>query len=81
MTSVKVRTFPAGKRFTCTSDQSSARGGRAVRTDIFEGVLVDANLIIAAWQGERLVGIVCSLAELEEVAYLAELEIGAAQQN
>jgi hypothetical protein len=42
---------------------------------------VDANLIIAAWQGERLVGIVCSLAELEEVAYLAELEIGAAPQN
>lgn len=47
------------------------------RHDIFEGMLNNSNLIITAWDGERLVGISRSLTDFTYVAYLADLAVDA----
>lgn len=51
------------------------------RPDIFEGMLRNANLIITAWDGERLVGISRSLTDFTYVTYLADLAVDAAYQR
>ncbi|WP_216351251.1 GNAT family N-acetyltransferase [Leptolyngbya sp. 'hensonii'] len=51
------------------------------RPDIFEGMLNNANLIITAWDGERLVGISRSLTDFTYVAYLADLAVDAEYQR
>ena len=43
------------------------------RADIFEDMLNNSNLIITAWDGERLVGISRSLTGFTYVAHLADL--------
>ena len=45
------------------------------RDDIFEGMLKNANLIVSAWKGDRLVGIARSLTDFTYVAYLADLAV------
>ena len=51
------------------------------RPDIFEGMLNNANLIITAWHGERLVGISRSLTDFTYVAYLADLAVDSDYQH
>jgi len=51
------------------------------RPDIFEGMLKNANLIITAWHGERLVGISRTLTDFSYVAYLADLAVDADYQR
>ena len=51
------------------------------RPDIFEGMLKNANLIITAWHGERLVGISRTLTDFTYVAYLADLAVDADYQR
>jgi GNAT superfamily N-acetyltransferase len=51
------------------------------RPDIFEGMLKNANLIVSAWSGERLVGIARTLTDFTYVAYLADLAVDAAYQK
>ncbi len=51
------------------------------RPDIFEGMLKNANLIITAWNGVRLVGISRTLTDFTYVAYLADLAVDAAWQR
>jgi GNAT superfamily N-acetyltransferase len=51
------------------------------RPDIFEGMLKHANLIISAWEGERLIGIARSLTDFTHVTYLADLAVDAQYQN
>lgn len=51
------------------------------RPDIFEGMLKHANLLITAWHGDRLVGIVRSLTDFTYVAYLADLAVDAEYQR
>ena len=41
----------------------------------FEAMLENANLIITAWDGEKLIGISRSLTDFEYVAYLADLAV------
>jgi GNAT superfamily N-acetyltransferase len=41
----------------------------------FEAMLKNANLIITAWDGEKLVGISRSLTDFAYVAYLADLAV------
>lgn len=41
----------------------------------FEAMLKNANLIISAWDGEKLVGISRSLTDFAYVAYLADLAV------
>ena len=51
------------------------------RPDIFEGMLKNANLIVSAWSGERLVGIARTLTDFTYVAYLADLAVDADYQK
>jgi ribosomal protein S18 acetylase RimI-like enzyme len=51
------------------------------RPDIFAGMLQQADLLISAWHGERLVGIARSLTDFTYVAYLADLAVDAAYQR
>lgn len=51
------------------------------RPDIFEGMLNNANLIISAWHGNRLVGISRSMTDFTYVAYLADLAVDAEYQR
>lgn len=45
------------------------------RPDIFAGMLKNANLLITAWDGQRLVGIARSLTDFTYVTYLADLAV------
>lgn len=51
------------------------------RPDIFEGMLNNANLLITAWDGDRLVGISRSLTDFTYVAYLADLAVDTEYQR
>lgn len=51
------------------------------RPDIFDGMLKNANLLVTAWHGERLVGIARTLTDFTYVAYLADLAVDAAYQR
>lgn len=51
------------------------------RPDIFEGMLKNANLIVSAWSGKRLVGIARTLTDFTYVAYLADLAVDADYQK
>ena len=51
------------------------------RPDIFEGMLKHANLVISAWDGNRLIGIARSLTDFTYVAYLADLAVDAEFQR
>lgn len=51
------------------------------RPDIFEGMLNNANLIVSAWHGNRLVGISRSMTDFTYVAYLADLAVDADYQR
>ncbi|MDF3032020.1 MAG: family N-acetyltransferase [Moraxellaceae bacterium] len=51
------------------------------RPDIFAGMLQNANLIVTAWHGERLVGISRALTDFSYVAYLADLAVDADYQK
>lgn len=45
------------------------------RPDIFKGMLDNADLLVTAWYGERLVGIARSLTDFTYIAYLADLAV------
>jgi ribosomal protein S18 acetylase RimI-like enzyme len=51
------------------------------RPDIFAGMLQHADLLISAWQGNRLVGIARSLTDFSYVAYLADLAVDVEYQR
>lgn len=51
------------------------------RPDVFADMLAHANLLLTAWQGERLVGIARTLTDFSYVAYLADLAVDAACQR
>lgn len=51
------------------------------RPDMFEGMLKHANLIITAWDGDRLIGIARSLTDFTYVTYLADLAVDAEYQK
>ena len=51
------------------------------RPDIFGGMLNNANLVISAWHGDRLVGIARTLTDITYVAYLADLAVDADYQK
>ena len=51
------------------------------RPDIFEGMLKHANLVITAWDGERLIGIARSLTDFAYVTYLADLAVDGEYQK
>ncbi len=51
------------------------------RPDIFVGMLKNADLIITAWDGEKLVGIARTLTDYTYVAYLADLAVDADYQR
>ena len=51
------------------------------RPDIFASMLQHADLLITAWDGERLVGIARSLTDWSYVAYLADLAVDAGYQR
>jgi len=45
------------------------------RRDLMEGMMMNADLIITAWDGERLVGIARTLTDFVYAAYLADLAV------
>jgi len=51
------------------------------RPEIFEAMLKNADLVITAWAGERLVGIARTLTDFAYVAYLADLAVDAEFQK
>lgn len=51
------------------------------RTDIFAGMLGNADITITAWDGEKLVGIARTLTDYTYVAYLADLAVDVAYQR
>jgi len=51
------------------------------RPDIFASMLQHADLLITAWDGERLVGIARTLTDWSYVAYLADLAVDAGYQR
>lgn len=50
------------------------------RPDIFAGMISNANLIISAWDNQRLVGIARALTDFVYVTYLADLAVDEAYQ-
>jgi ribosomal protein S18 acetylase RimI-like enzyme len=51
------------------------------RPDIFEGMINNSNLIITAWDGDRLIGISRALTDFTYVAYLADLAVDVEYQR
>lgn len=51
------------------------------RPDIFAGMFKNSNLVISAWDGERLVGVARMLTDFSYVAYLADLAVDTAYQR
>jgi GNAT superfamily N-acetyltransferase len=51
------------------------------RPDIFAGMIDNANLVLTAWDGARLVGIARSLTDFTYVTYLADLAVDVAYQR
>lgn len=51
------------------------------RPDIFAGMLKNSNLIITAWDSDRLVGISRSLTDYTYVTYLADLAVDVDYQH
>jgi GNAT superfamily N-acetyltransferase len=51
------------------------------RPDIFAGMLNNSDLVITAWQGERLVGVARTLSDFHYVAYMADLAVDAEFQR
>ena len=51
------------------------------RPDIFAKMLAHADLMITAWDGEKLVGIARTLTDFGYVAYLADLAVDVAYQR
>ncbi len=51
------------------------------RPDIFASMLQHADLLITAWEGERLVGLARTLTDWSYVAYLADLAVDAGYQR
>lgn len=51
------------------------------RSDIFEGMLRNANLTLTAWDGAQLVGISRCLTDFTYVTYLADLAVDASYQR
>ncbi len=51
------------------------------RPDIFAGMLKNADIVITAWDGDRLVGICRTLTDFTYVAYVADLAVDAAYQR
>ena len=47
------------------------------RPDIFRGMLENAQIVVSAWQGSRLVGLARTLTDFTYVAYLADLVVDA----
>lgn len=45
------------------------------RPDLFEGMLKNADLVVSAWHGTRLIGIARTLTDFNYVAYLADLAV------
>lgn len=45
------------------------------RPDIFAGMINNSNLIVTAWDGERLVGMARALTDFVYVTYLADLVV------
>lgn len=57
--------------------QASTLGERrpVSRPDIFAGMLKHADVLVSAWDGDRLVGIARTLTDFSYVAYLADLAV------
>lgn len=51
------------------------------RPDIFAGMLKNADIVITAWDGDRLVGICRTLTDFTYVAYVADLAVDAGHQR
>jgi len=51
------------------------------RPDIFASMLQHADLLITAWEGERLVGLARTLTDWSYAAYLADLAVDAGYQR
>jgi ribosomal protein S18 acetylase RimI-like enzyme len=51
------------------------------RPDIFANMLKHADVMISAWQGERLIGIARTLTDFSYVAYLADLAVDTGLQR
>lgn len=51
------------------------------RPDIFAGMLKNADIVVTAWEGDRLVGICRTLTDFTYVAYVADLAVDAACQR
>ena len=50
------------------------------KPDVFAGMINNANLIISAWDDQRLVGIARALTDFVYVTYLADLAVDEAYQ-
>lgn len=48
--------------------------------DCIEGMLAHSNLLVTAWQGERLVGVARSLTDFHYACYLSDLAVDQAYQ-
>lgn len=51
------------------------------RPEIFEGMIEHSNLMITAWDGEKLVGISRCLTDFSYITYLADLAVDEDYQN
>lgn len=57
--------------------KSSTLGARRPvdKPDVFQGMIANANIVITAWDKEKLVGITRALSDLVYVTYLADLVV------
>lgn len=51
------------------------------KPDVFEKMINNANLVITAWDGDKLVGIARALSDFSYVTYLADLAVDESYQK
>ncbi len=49
--------------------------------ECMEGVINNSNLVISAWDGEKLIGIARSMTDFHYACYLSDLAVGKKYQN
>lgn len=51
------------------------------QSDIFQGMIDNASILVTAWEGKKLVGIARALSDFVYVTYLADLAVDEAYQQ
>lgn len=81
-TDYKINTAIDTRQFIDLLNRSTLGERRPVDDiDCMAGMLANSNLVVSAWQGDRLVGIARSMTDFHYACYLSDLAVCRSQQN